>query len=254
MRPVAVEAQTDARRAALEGLFDHAALFPPASLAMDAALAEDRRLRTGPEAWVVRRFVCPLSRLGELGAEDLPLSVVLDAEPDGLLDDPRVQAVEVPPGRGAAKPPDDRRLDVYVERPLDDLAWLGELPPGACAKARCGGSVVPSVEQLAAFVRRCRELSLPFKATAGLHHPVRGEREHGFLNLLAAAAFGDEEKALAERDASAFRLDGESFAWRDREARAVDVARVRRELLASIGSCSVAEPVGELRALGILDG
>jgi hypothetical protein len=30
------------------------------------------------------------------------------------------------------------------------------------------------------------------------------------------------------------------------------VARARRELFASIGSCSFAEPVDELRALGVL--
>jgi hypothetical protein len=30
---------------------------------------------------------------------------------------------------------------------------------------------------------------LVFKATAGLHHPVRSNGEHGFLNVLAAVVF-----------------------------------------------------------------
>jgi len=251
MAPATVDSATDARRAALAGLFDHAALFPPASLEVEAALAEDRRVRRAPEGWLVARFVCPLSRLDALGAVEVPLSVVVDEEPDTRLDDPRIEALEIPPGRDAAALA-ARGVPVFVERPPAELGWLEALPPGAAAKVRCGGHAVPSVEELAAFVRRCRELGLRFKATAGLHHPVRGEREHGFLNLLAAAIFGDEERALAERDRDAFRLDADAFAWRDRAAGGDVVARVRRDLLVGIGSCSVAEPVADLRALGIL--
>jgi hypothetical protein len=123
---------------------------------------------------------------------------------------------------------------------------------GVRLKVRCGGATVPSVEGLAAFVRLCRKSRLPFKATAGLHHPIRRDGEHGFLNLLAAAVFGDEEAVLAEEDTAAFALDDEAFRWRDRTADAEDVARVRRELFVGFGSCSVPEPVAELRALGIL--
>jgi hypothetical protein len=241
-----------ARRAALEGLFDHAALFPPASMPTAEALAEDRRVRAGDEAWLVRRFVCPLSRLSELGDADLPLSVVLDAAADERLRDGRVEAVEIPPGRAADGLP--RGVEAYVERSLDELGWLdGLAAAGLRAKVRCGGAAVPPVEALAAFVRRCRALGLPFKATAGLHHPIRGEREHGFLNLLAASAFaGDEEAALAERDPRAFTFDDDRFAWRGRAAGAAELARIRRDLFTGIGSCSISEPVDDLRTLGIL--
>ncbi|HET8968050.1 MAG TPA: hypothetical protein VFN06_01320, partial [Gaiellaceae bacterium] len=99
----------------------------------------------------------------------------------------------------------------------------------------------------------CRERGVVFKATAGLHHAVRSNGEHGFLNLLAAVVFaGEEEAALAEVESSAFALDTESFAWRDRSASADRLARVRREELHSIGSCSFFEPVDELVALGML--
>jgi hypothetical protein len=47
-------------------------------------------------------------------------------------------------------------------------------------------------------------------------------------------------------------LDAESFRADGRSAGADVCSRTRRELFASIGSCSFEEPVGELRALGVL--
>lgn len=120
------------------------------------------------------------------------------------------------------------------------------------SKIRCGGASIPSVEELAAFVRRCREEGVLFKATAGLHHAYpTAAGEHGFLNVLAATVSGDEEDALRAPH-GAFELDAESFRWGDRATRPADLARVRATLFHSIGSCSFFEPVGELRELGIL--
>jgi hypothetical protein len=242
---------TDARRAALDGLFDHAALFPPASMPVPEALSEDERVRDGDESFLVGRFVVPASRLAALEGFDRALSVVLDGD---LPDDDRVEAVE------ARLPPEPPRLvglapEIYVEVPLDGelalrVAELHEL--GLRLKVRCGGESVPPGDELARFVRTCRETGAVFKATAGLHHPVRSGGEHGFLNLLAAAVFSDEEAALAEDDPDAFLLTAASFAWRGREADAGALARVRRELLHSIGSCSIREPVDHLTALGVL--
>jgi hypothetical protein len=236
----------DARRAALGGLVDHAALFPPASMTMAAALAEDARIRAAPESWLVRRFVVPASRLADLGDAELPLSVVLDAPYAG--GDPRVEAVEARPGTDPEEVAGLAR-EVYVELPAD-LERLAGL--GLRAKVRCGGAAVPTVEELAAVVRRCWELGLVFKATAGLHHAVRAAGEHGFLNLLAAAVFGDEEEALGDGDVSAFSLGDHEFRWRGRSANPAELGAVRERLFAGFGSCSVAEPVDELRALAIL--
>jgi len=236
----------DARTAALAGLIDHAALFPPASMSLADALAEDARVRAGEESVLVRRFVVPASRLAELGPVELPLSVVLDAPCAG--GDPRVEAVEAPPGV-ELEPLVGLAAEVYVELPveLDRLATLG-----LRAKLRCGGARVPSVDEVAALVRGCRERGLVFKATAGLHHAVRRDGAHGFLNLLAACAFGDEERALADEDAAAFALDAESFRWRDRSVGAAELVRVRAELWSGFGSCSIAEPFDELRSLGLV--
>ena len=112
--------------------------------------------------------------------------------------------------------------------------------------------MLPSVSALAEFVQACRRLEVPFKATAGLHHPIRSGDEHGFLNLLAASVFGDEEDALAEDDPSAFEVTPGAFRWRGREAAAYEIARVRRELFVSFGSCSAQEPIDGLHALGML--
>jgi len=234
----------------LEGIVDHAALFPPASLAVPDALAEEERIRASEHGWLVGRFVARTSQLAELGDVPLRLTVVLDDDAAPRVD-PRVESVEVPPA--VAADVDTTVEEVYVERPVDGLDWLDEVAAlGRRAKVRCGGASVPSVAELAAFVRRCRELGVPFKATAGLHHPVAAPGRHGFLNLLAAATFGDEERALADEDPTAFALGDGRFAWRGREAGAAEIARVRRDVFVSFGSCSVAEPVEDLEALGLL--
>jgi hypothetical protein len=129
------------------------------------------------------------------------------------------------------------------ERQADVVYREGE------TKLRCGGAGVPSVEEVAGFIRRCRESGLRFKATAGLHHALPTDGEHGFLNLLAACVFGDEEQMLATRDIA---LDAESFRANGRAADADACTSVRRRLFASVGACSFAEPVGELKTLRIL--
>ena len=75
------------------------------------------------------------------------------------------------------------------------------------AKVRCGGERVPAVDELGGFTRRCRALRLPFKATAGLHHPVRGGSQHGFLNVAAAALFASIAGAAAQPTKVRFTLD-----------------------------------------------
>jgi hypothetical protein len=214
----------DARRALLTRFFDHAPMFPPASLPPAEALAEDRRARASEHAWMLGRLVWQAGKLAELPQdEDRALAVV----------------------EAGSERQDEA---VYLESvPLDEVAARG-----LRGKIRCGGEQVPTVEELAGFIRGCRKRGLVFKATAGLHHAYPTEvGEHGFLNLLAAAVFGDEEEALREKP-PAFALDAASFRWRDREALPARLADVRASLFHSIGTCSFFEPVEELETLGIL--
>jgi hypothetical protein len=216
----------DARRALLTRFFDHAPMFPPASLPPADALAEDRRARESEHAWMLGRLVWPSGRLEEI-PQDEGRALALVGEEGGME------------AQGEA---------VYIEgRTPDDVASLG-----ARAKIRCGGARIPPVEEVAEFVRGCRDRGVIFKATAGLHHAYpTAEGEHGFLNLLAAAVFGDEEEALREGP-PAFALDADSFRWRDREAKPGQLADVRASLFHSIGTCSFFEPVEELEKQGML--
>jgi hypothetical protein len=216
----------DARRALLTRFFDHAPMFPPASLPPAEALAEDRRARESEHAWMLGRLVWPSGRLAEI-PQDEGRALALVGSEGGLE------------AQGEA---------IYME----DLAPETVARLEARAKIRCGGERIPSVEELAGFVRECRERGVVFKATAGLHHayPTEGGG-HGFLNLLAAAVFGDEEEALREQP-PAFALDATSFRWRGEEALPERLADVRASLFHSIGTCSFFEPVEELERLGIL--
>ncbi len=127
---------------------------------------------------------------------------------------------------------------------------------------------IPSPKDVAAFIVACAERRLPFKATAGLHHPIRAEYAltyeadapravmHGFLNVLMASAFawrGEKniEAIIAETDASAFTFDG-GAKWRDLTLSADEIKDARQNFMHSIGSCSFDEPVHELQALGLL--
>jgi hypothetical protein len=214
----------DARNALLTRFFDHAPMFPPASLPPAEALAEDRRARASEHAWLLGRLVWPAAQLSELPQDEGRSLAVVEAGSE--------------------------RQDeaVYLEGvPLDEVAARG-----LRAKIRCGGERIPTVEELAELVRGCRARGLVFKATAGLHHAYPTDAgEHGFLNLLAAAVFGHEEEALRERP-PAFALDAVSFRWRDQEALPARLADVRASLFHSIGTCSFFEPAEELEGLGIL--
>lgn len=214
----------DARRALLTRFFDHAPMFPPANLLPAEALAEDRRARESEHAWMLGRLVWPAAQLSEIPQDEHRALALVET--------------------GAEHQGDA----VYLEgAPLDEVAARG-----LRAKIRCGGERVPPVEELADFIGGCRARGLVFKATAGLHHAYPTESgEHGFLNLLAAAVFGDEEEALLER-APAFALDATSFRWRDQEALPTQLVDVRSSLFHSVGTCSFFEPVEELEGLGIL--
>jgi hypothetical protein len=293
-----------AARALLAGLVDYAGLFPPAALEMDAAVAEYARWRRAPEAFMLGRFVAPAARLVELGraaeaalpdpgaGEPWRVSALLGGDLHG--DTARVASWNVShAGRAAvdavelkAASPEQAEaaldalppgLAAYVELPL--AADLGPLLAalkrrGARAKLRTGGVVaaaIPEPADVARFIVACATAGVPFKATAGLHHPVRAEHAlsyepdspravmHGFLNVFAAAAFArdgltaDElEVILREDDAGAFRLDDSGLEWRGLRVATDALAAARRDFASSFGSCSFEEPVADLRALELL--
>lgn len=145
----------------------------------------------------------------------------------------------------------------------------------AAAKIRTGGVVgnaFPTSDEVAAFLHACAAADVPFKATAGLHHPVRGNFRltydkdsachtmHGFLNLFLAAALArctrcdlDCTKAILRgEDPADFKIAEEVIGWKGELLTVTDVARVRETFALSFGSCSFDEPVDDLRKLGHL--
>jgi hypothetical protein len=264
---VAGQAQRDSARLKLfERLIDHAALFPPASMPMPEAIEADRRARASEHAWMLDRFIVPASKLDELPPGAPRLSVVLDGG-EGDLERVAATPHEVELVEAKIDPewiPDTQAL---VNQKLPGVRAFWELSPGrglrgavaavreagAGAKIRCGGTTLPTVSDVADFVAACRDAGVPFKATAGLHHPIRSGDRHGFLNLLAAAVFadGDLEAIVGEEDPGAFELDESGFAVRGHRADAAAIAEARR-LFVAFGSCSFDEPTGDLVALGLL--
>ncbi len=300
---------TASARALLSNLVDYAGLFPPAGLSMSEAVTEHARQRLGPESWMLGRFVVPAARLDELeeailsdrapaaGAERRPgapwsLSALVGpaftTHADEIVafnarhgDRARVETVEF---RASSRAELDAALDtipgglgIFVELPLD--SGLDELlgvvrGRAANAKVRTGGievGVIPAASQLARFLEACAAAGVPFKATAGLHHAVRGEHPltyeaeaprstlHGFLNVFAAAAFardgmpaGELEAVLRETRAAEFRFDDDALAWRARSVTTGALVLGRRDFAVSFGSCSFAEPVAELKSLGLI--
>ncbi|MFN3595644.1 MAG: hypothetical protein ACK41D_00055 [Rubricoccaceae bacterium] len=139
--------------------------------------------------------------------------------------------------------------------------------PALALKLRCGGVTpgsIPPPEAVAAALDAARRADVPFKATAGLHHPFRHDDDalgpmHGFVNVFGGAILarlhGLDAAALAEllddRRADRFVLD-DVLAWRRLAAGPAEIADARAQFALSYGSCSFDEPRDDLRALGWL--
>jgi hypothetical protein len=233
-----------ALRALLANLIDYAGLFPPAALPMDAALANYERYRSGEHAWMLGRFVISAAQIVQAPENlDWPFAVLSDS------DHSRAAAIE-------SKRVVSTRKPTYCEVPMhltDEVKQAGSF-----LKIRMGGQTedaVPEIKSVAAWIVTCAERRLPFKATAGLHHPIRAQM-HGFINLFLAAAFawGGERNVqpiLEESDAAAFRFDDRAH-WRDRSLAADEIAEARRDFAHSFGSCSFEEPIQDLEKLSLL--
>ena len=145
----------------------------------------------------------------------------------------------------------------------------------AAAKIRCGGitpGAIPSIESVAAFICACNAAHVPFKATAGLHHPLRAKHPltyeqnppravmHGFVNVFLAAGMLSERvitdaavgEILAETDPAAFAFTDDTVKWRGKSLNLVALSRARERFALSYGSCSFEEPIADLKALGWL--
>jgi hypothetical protein len=188
----------------LAGVVDYAGLFPPAALPMSAAMAGYLAARSGPDAWMLGRFVLPAGRLAEFAdaratfrdSAAWRLSAIVG---DGVEADAvsvrdfnaaagryhaRVDAIEARPesvqGINWLADSFGRDIDRYVEiaSGSDAVRGLERIAArGLRAKVRTGGvtpDAFPAPAALLAFIEPAVRLRVPFKATAGLHHAVGG--------------------------------------------------------------------------------
>jgi hypothetical protein len=289
-------------RALLAGILDYAGTFPPASLPLAEAVSNYARIWNSADRWILGRLIVPSYRLGEFDqlARTLPVdenptwgvSVVLGSPPDTQLTEAlalaesrnpryRIASLEFPP-LGAGEIRDFSRsvpdtIEMFFEVPIESdfercINVIGT--SGALAKVRTGGvttGAFPAPERLVRFFEGCADAGIGFKATAGLHHAIRGcyaltyepgsqtETMHGFLNVAVAAAIvcagGDSSEAvevLREFSAQTFEFAPEALTWRARTIGSDNLAAMRRRFFKSFGSCSVQEPIAELAELRVL--
>lgn len=299
-----------AARVLLRDLIDYAGLFPPASLAMAPSVANYDAYSRSEWKWILGRFIVPAVRLGEFEAAftelsapkagaDLTnwrLSVLLGS--DTVTDIARIRELNarmanLTSGRRAVvesievkvtSPPEITRVSGIIPT---ELAIYFEFPLSSCAefiatvascrrraKIRTGGETAdkfPAPESVIEFIRLCVESDVPFKATAGLHHPLRSVHRftyqpesasgimHGFLNVFWAAAFlraGMETELavqlLKEQSSQAFQFELDGVSWRQHRLSRHEIAAARQGFAVSFGSCSFTEPIDDLRSLYLL--
>jgi hypothetical protein len=208
--------------ALLRGAIDYAGLFPPAGLTLADAVRNYETYRSGPNKWMLGRFIIPVAQLDELvpylpwdSKEPWHISVI--AKPS---DAPRLIEFNEKHGNRA-------RID-SVETPIANVREVVSLAPlwttfmvfaevgvaadptpviaalaaqGIRAKVRTGGvtpNAIPPAPQVARFIVACAKARVAFKATAGLHHVVRKEypltyepgcaraEMYGFMNVILA--------------------------------------------------------------------
>ncbi|HQR42017.1 MAG TPA: hypothetical protein PLX97_05020 [Gemmatales bacterium] len=243
--------------ALLHRVIDYAGTFPPAGLPCAVSWENYLRYQQSPHQWMLRWLVVSAADVDQIPASlDGKLSVLSE------VDVSRAVCLETRSMMKASKP-------VYVEVPVAELPAVKAT--GCLAKIRTGSikpEGIPSVDDVERFIVACADLKLPFKATAGLHHPIRAEYPltyeanapravmHGFLNVFLAATFAwqgrrDIRPVLAETDATAFRFDDKAH-WRDWTLTVHEIEQARSQFIHAFGSCSFDEPVQELQARGWL--
>jgi hypothetical protein len=155
-------------------------------------------------------------------------------------------------------------------RPEDLLKQLTQLSGEQVGfKLRTGGleaSAFPSSEQIATLLYGCLQAGVPFKATAGLHHPLPrvdaalGVRMHGFINLFLAGVLAysrnlppEQIRHLLDDDqVEHFSFTNKGASWQKHRVTTAEIAAARRDFVRAFGSCSFEEPRADLRALGWL--
>lgn len=290
-------------RVLLSEIVDYAGLFPPAALSMSEAVINYATYKNSNYKWMLGRFILPAARLEEFlesagdfvsrGGEPWKLSVLAGEDirqsvrqieefnhsnrPQAVIDSVEVRADSVNEIARIveAVPP---QIQTYFEIPIGT-----ELPELAVnlalnnqrAKIRTGGVVpeaFPPAKMIVRFIRTCLAANVPFKATAGLHHPIRCYKPltyesnapegmmNGFINLFLAAGFARAgfkpsllEEILEDEFKESFEFDDNGVLWRQEHfLNTTQLGFLREKNISSFGSCSFEEPITDLQEIGLL--
>lgn len=286
-------------RTLLSGLIDYAGLFPPASLTMRDAVRKYDSYLESKEHWVIGRFVLPWGRMAEFHqAREALAPKAQTAWRISLLGTPEEAAKAHEENAISKAPATIDTLESKVDSPREiasaakrvpqglsayfECPWGQDLPEftAACAaagvrvKLRTGGltpSMIPRAEELAHALVLCKNAATPFKATAGLHHPLRSLQKltyaadaptgtmHGFMNVFLAAALlwsgGSEPDAvvtLRGDSPESFEFSPNQVNWRMYTLSENQLREAREQFAISFGSCSFEEPIEDLKRLSWL--
>lgn len=287
-------------RALLTDIIDYAGLFPPAALSMCEAVKNFARYIESENSWMLVRFVLPLSRISEFeneakeflnGVTVWRLSALCSASEDEMkvIEDFNlryegkaiIDAIETKANNAeeirqvSAACTYGQVSSIFCEIPIAEISLIEKIASADFkAKARTGGikqEMFPTAEEIARFIFACQKSKVSFKATAGLHHPLRcvkpltyelnAERGtmHGFLNVFLAAAFirnglSEDEaiELLLDENVSSFAFEDDAIRWRSFIINTNELKDARENFALSFGSCSFQEPIEDLKELGIL--
>lgn len=287
----------------LSRAIDYAGLFPPAKLSMEEAVKNYANYKASNYSWMLARFIVPASRLDEFAkcasnyfrsdTSTWEISVIADVQIEDvveLVEDfnksyspySKCDVLELKTGSTwfieEVSEIVPKHFTKYFEIPVDgDLAELISIIAlkGQRAKIRTGGiteDAFPRTDQLARFIRTCLAANVPFKATAGLHHPLRCKKPltyepdapigtmFGFLNVFIGAAFARNnislqllQQILEEQDPKNFAFTDEGIYWCEKYfVSNWYLEQLRQKGIVSFGSCSFEEPVEDLKDIGLL--
>jgi hypothetical protein len=290
---------TESLRILLAEIIDYAGLFPPSNVGMTSAVQNYANYLQSENAWMLGRFILPVSKLDEFSAEAESffgdkiwrLSVVADENLPETLDKIAkfnesnaekfiVEMLELKVNSADeihhASKLIPRNLTTYFEIPLQEIMtdlMIALAMTKNRAKIRTGGitkEAFPNSPEIVKFMRVCIAANVPFKATAGLHHPLKCTKPltyeqnapvgtmHGFLNLFLSACFLRQDlnnsfvhNLINETDAGKLEFADEGVLWKEHAVLNQTIETVRTKNAISFGSCSFLEPIEDLQNAGL---
>ena len=295
----------DSVRILLNEIIDYAGLFPPSQVSMADAVLNYATYRGSNYGWMLGRFILPVARLDEfyesareflprrggnpwrvsaLAGEEIGATVRSINEFNRKHSDRAVCDVVEVKANTVSKIENTVSLLPKAITPYFEIAPVGRTFVDLVAtlgikklraKLRTGGVTreeFPTTRDMVRFVRTCMAANVPFKATAGLHHPIRCFKPltyasdapmgtmHGFLNLLMMTGFAREsfrvsllEEIMEEEFEEVFEFVDGGVSWRGSHILSLGLLeRLRAKGMHSFGSCSFDEPVADLQEMGVL--